>query len=215
MKSEKTIVIWDFNGTILLDTHLCYEIANRMRMERSMEPIPTFEAYRAYFRFPVIEYYRDMGYTFETETYDDICEEFYRLYTEGFPFCPIRPGALDTVAMLRKAGIKQILLSATAHGRLLEQTALYGLTDSFDAIIGSENDYAGGKADVAERYLSENGIDPAQAVFIGDTDHDCDVARHVGGDCILLTGGNQNDDKLLSLGVPVLDDVQKLTELLL
>ena len=95
-------VVWDFNGTLLLDTPLCYEIANRMRAERGMKPIPDFVSYRAYFRFPVIEYYRDMGYTFETETYDDICREFYALYEEGFPRCPLRPHAVETVRALRK-----------------------------------------------------------------------------------------------------------------
>lgn len=214
MSRRTEAVVWDFNGTLLLDTPLCYEIANRMRAERGMEPIPDFVSYRAYFRFPVVEYYRDMGYTFETETYDDICREFYALYEEGFPRCPLRPHAVETVRALRSKGIRQALLSATSSVRLREQIALHGLAKEFDLVAGTGDDYADGKAGAAKRCVEDLGVDPANVVFVGDTDHDLDVARRTGARCVLLTGGNQNDDKLRSLGVPVLEDVRFLPELL-
>ena len=30
------LVIWDWNGTLLDDTEMCYQIANEMRQERGM-----------------------------------------------------------------------------------------------------------------------------------------------------------------------------------
>ena len=37
-------IFWDFNGTVLDDAHLCYEILNEMLIEEE-RPIVTFEEY--------------------------------------------------------------------------------------------------------------------------------------------------------------------------
>ena len=58
-------IIWDWNGTLLDDTWICYEIANIMLKERGLQRISDFERYRQIFRFPVIDWYVGMGYTFE------------------------------------------------------------------------------------------------------------------------------------------------------
>ena len=63
------LVIWDWNGTLLDDTELCYRIANEMRIERGMTPMLGIEEYREFFTFPVIDYYKRMGYTFDTEPF--------------------------------------------------------------------------------------------------------------------------------------------------
>ena len=65
------LVVWDFNGTIVNDVELCYEIETKMLQERHMQTY-TLEQYRDTFCFPVIEYYYKMGYTFEEESYEDI-----------------------------------------------------------------------------------------------------------------------------------------------
>jgi phosphoglycolate phosphatase len=98
--------------------------------------------------------------------------------------------------------------------RLREQIALHGLEKEFDLVAGTGDDYADGKAGAAKRCIADLGADPGAVVFVGDTDHDLEVARHTGARCVLLTGGNQNDDRLLALGVPVLEDVRELPEYL-
>ena len=42
----KKMVIWDWNGTILDDIQICFDIANTMRSARSMPPIPDLVSYR-------------------------------------------------------------------------------------------------------------------------------------------------------------------------
>ena len=66
------LLIWDWNGTLLDDTAYCFDITNAMRRERGMAPLQDLDTYRGLFSFPVIDYYRDMGYTFETESYEAI-----------------------------------------------------------------------------------------------------------------------------------------------
>ena len=137
---KTALVIWDWNGTLLDDTRQCYEIENAMRTRRGMPPFSGMEEYRWLFRFPVIEFYKDMGYTFETESYEAISEEFVRLYTEIVYDCPLQPGSRETLETLRSRGIPQALLSATSQARLEQQVRRFGLDHYFEAVLGQKFD---------------------------------------------------------------------------
>ncbi|MBR3202365.1 MAG: hypothetical protein IKF60_02130, partial [Solobacterium sp.] len=78
-------IIWDYNGTIIDDVHLCLEVETFMLKERGMFSNYSLEDYRDLFCFPVIDYYKKLGYTFEKESYEQISVEFNTLYDYGFP----------------------------------------------------------------------------------------------------------------------------------
>ena len=109
------LVIWDWNGTLLDDTHMCYTIANEMRQERGMSLMEGVEEYRRYFTFPVVDYYRRMGYSFETEPFENISVQFVSMYADRFPTVPLQPCAVDTLAAVLDSGARQVLLSATGQ----------------------------------------------------------------------------------------------------
>ncbi len=185
------LVIWDWNGTLLDDTAMCYQIANEMRTERGMAPMPDIDAYRSVFRFPVIEYYRNMGYTFENESYEAVSRAFVSAYAERVPSCRLQPCAKDALSAVLELGVRQVLLSATGQQRLEDQVALFSLRPYFERIIGNRNDLAHGKADYAKEFLHKSGVAPERALFIGDTDHDFEIADSIGCTCALLVSGHQ------------------------
>ena len=61
---KHTDVIWDFNGTILDDVAAGIASVNKMLSDRSLPTIKDKEHYRKIFRFPIIEYYRSLGFDF-------------------------------------------------------------------------------------------------------------------------------------------------------
>ncbi|MEG1524759.1 MAG: HAD family hydrolase [Clostridia bacterium] len=214
VKNKLKLMIWDWNGTLLDDTELCYSIANLMRMERNMEPLLQVDSYREMFGFPVIDYYRRMGYTFETESYEDISVEFVNRYADMIHTCLLQPHVQETLAEIQRRGIVQVLLSATGADRLAGQVEQFGLAGYFDEIIGGDNNLAHGKVDKAKALLARSGIQPSEALLIGDTDHDREVAAAVGCQCALLTSGHQLPSHLNTLGVPLLSDVQEVLQCL-
>ena len=89
-----------------------------------------------------------------------------------------------------------------------------GLTGCFEAQLGISNIYAGSKAGLAQAYFQRQGICPQEAVFLGDTLHDWQVAEEAGCLCALLSQGHQSRSLLETAGVPVLDRLEEVLSLL-
>ena len=151
----KPILFWDFNGTILDDVHLTWQIETRMLQERHMRTY-TLEEYKDMFCFPVINYYYRMGYTFENETYDDVSVEFNDAYARGFS----------------SKGYENIILSASQKDNLKQQCRELGIDQYFSYLLGTDNLYGGSKIDMAIAFMQKQKIDPTNCRFIGDTLHD-------------------------------------------
>ena len=83
----------------------------------------------------------------------------------------------------------------------------------FDEIVGVDNIHAYGKAGIAAEWIKRER--PGRAVLIGDSDHDSEVAASVGIDCLLVSCGHMNAEKLAHLRTVFrdpLDAVKSISE---
>ena len=207
------LIIWDFNGTILDDADLCFEIENEMLAERGMPKI-TKEWYLDHFSFPIRTYYERMGYTFETESYEHVSEIFTERYNRRYENCRLRDGVLDVLSAVRDAGILQTLLSVTRQDDLVRQATGLGAAPYFSEMLGLSDRMGISKVERAKEYMERMQIDPKDALFVGDTDHDAEAAKAVGCPCMLLLGGHQSKRILERCGLPIFDSAQSLKEAL-
>ena len=196
-------ILWDFNGTILNDVETGIRSVNTLLARRKLKTLDTIEEYREYFTFPIINYYRKLGFDFDAESFDDIAIEWVAEYLDNEKYAFINSGITD---VLKRIEIPQIILSASEKGMLIKQLTDLGIIDYFDEILGLDNLKAGSKIDIAKEWISR--VKPTAAVLIGDTVHDYETATAIGIDCILVTGGHQNKGTLLKCSVPVLDDIR-------
>jgi phosphoglycolate phosphatase len=155
-----------------------------------------------------------MGYTFETEPFENISRQFVAMYGERFPVCALQPCAKEALSAVLTTGARQVLLSATGQERLDEQVVYFRLGEYFERVIGNSNNLAHGKADYAKEFLRESGVDPARALFVGDTDHDFEIASSIGCGCALLTAGHQSKEHLSTLGATLVGSLCEIAELL-
>ena len=210
---KPTLIIWDWNGTILDDAGVCRRIADIMLSERGIPTLPDMDAYRAVFGFPIKSYYEKMGYRFgpEDEPYEHVADEFIVLYDRLYRTAALRPGIVDFLDRRKGEGYRQVLLSATRRDQLLEQVAAFGdVGDRFEQKLGLTDHYAFSKAALAKAFIEGQGIPRERTLFIGDTDHDFEVSSAIGCPCVLLEGGHQSRERLLKMGVPVLRDLSEL-----
>ena len=80
-------IFWDWNGTLVDDVDTVVKINNQVFALHGYPPT-TAEDYRRLFRFPVIEYYRDLGVT--DEDFRLIAKEWNEGFVEAFPQVPLK-----------------------------------------------------------------------------------------------------------------------------
>jgi len=204
--AERTII---FN-----DAWLCHDVMNWSLEKRNM-PTMSFEHYLSIFTFPVIEYYRRVGFDFEREPFEVVGAEFIAEYERRRLEASLRDGVPELLDDLRTAGSRQCILSAYQQQTLEDLTSHFGVRPLFDHVAGHDDIYASGKIAQGRRLVDALQGDPADMVMIGDTRHDAEIAHELGFDCVLIEGGNQPAKVLKETGVPVLANLDEVRDFLL
>ena len=138
-----THIIWDFNGTILNDVQLGIDSANRLLTAHGLPRIRSEEEYREKFGFPIIEYYRRMGFDFSATPYADLAVEWVAYYMESKKNATVFADIPEVLRKMKERGIPQIILSATEWNMLEDSSHRIGAThicpDSLQFCPGSMN----------------------------------------------------------------------------
>jgi len=216
-KSSKNYshIIWDWNGTLFNDVELCANVMNLLLTQESLPNI-SIKKYKEIFTFPVIEYYKIAGHTFERKSFEVLGKQFMVEYETRKITCDLFPGVIELLMWLKSRNIQQHLLSAYEQNSLNNILKYFAINNYFQDIVGLDNIYAGGKAHLAKNLamkIRSNGA-AGNILLIGDTIHDYEVAKEINSDCILLTHGHQDEERLLRLGIPVAKDFNELKNIL-
>ncbi len=195
---SKQHVIWDWNGTLLDDVDVCVDVINSL-LQRYGHPRITRDTYRKHFRFPVMDYYRTIGFDFEKTPFETLAAEFISDYGEAAPTCLLFQGVTELLESLRSSGKTCSILSAARETQLRELTALHGIEDNFEHIYGLSDHYAVSKIERGLELIREIDIAPEKIILVGDTDHDIEVANRLGIDLVLLGDGHQEYERLQPL----------------
>ncbi len=190
----KKTIFWDFNGTILDDAYLVYEILVEMLAEVG-QPTVTFEEYLHIFTFPVKAYYAKV-YDLEKTPFDVLAKRFIALYMARTIHAKLHDHVVEMITYFKAKGYRNVVLSASEKNNLKTQLAYYKIDHLFDAILGTDNVHASGKIGIGNAYMKSEHIDPKDAVMIGDTIHDGDVAKSLNIRFICFTKGHQHPDRL-------------------
>lgn len=206
-------IIWDWNGTLLDDVPLCVEIMNTMLKKRGL-PELELPYYREIFTFPVEKYYRAAGLDFTQEPFETLAVEYISAYNPRALGCGLYPGALKVLEQLKAAGWGQVIASASEQGALEKQVENCGIACYFQAILGVGDVLGITKEGLAKEYLASKAISAQDAIFIGDTLHDIQVAGSLGSPCALIAQGHQSRARLEACGAPVLESIRELPDFL-
>ena len=201
-------IIWDFNGTLLDDVDTGIRSVNKLLRDRGLAEIESKEAYRAVFGFPIIDYYRRLGFDFSCEPYEVIAPLWVEQYMINVRNAPVFEDARDAITFFAELGVPQTLLSATEKNMLLGQLEDLGLKEEFCQILGRDDIHAASKGGIATLWREEHPNE--RVLMIGDTDHDLEVAKQIGADCALVCRGHQSKEYLQRLGVQVFDSLSEL-----
>ncbi|MBQ3253330.1 MAG: HAD family hydrolase [Acholeplasmatales bacterium] len=202
-------IFFDFNGTIIDDVDLCIGLLNEI-LENQNKKTVSKEEYKNVFKFPIRQYYIDAGVDFNIESFESLAVKFIEKYQPASLKCGLYNGTVEAVKYFKSKGIKVYILSASEKTNLIEQCNHYGITDLFDDILGIDNIHASSKISIATDFINNNNINIDEAIFVGDTLHDFEVANAMGVNCYLVSCGHQSVDVLSKASVPIISDIKAL-----
>jgi len=209
MQNTKTI-LWDWNGTLLNDTHICIDAINILLRERTKEEIDE-EIYRDIFTFPVRDYYVKAGFDFNQEPFEKPAIEFIEYYEELVKQADLFDDARETLEKFRDKGFNQLILSAMQHDSLNKMVSDHGIDHFFSKISGIEDHYAAGKADNGRKLIAGLDGDAGEIIMLGDTIHDHEVAEELDVRVILIARGHQSEARLKKTARTVVRNFKELS----
>lgn len=206
-------IIWDWNGTLLDDVDVCIRSMNEMLVKRSMRTL-TREFYREVFTFPVIDYYKRIGWNLDTESWDALAFEFIDIYLNNMNHAPLHPEAPVILEYMARRKYRQYILSAMEQQALTDSISQKGIMEYFERVAGLGNHYAYSKSDIALALMEKMHNEKEHVCLIGDTLHDLEVSRHVGCHCILVANGHQAFERLTRQHSVVIHHLEQLRNIL-
>lgn len=203
-------IIWDWNGTLYDDVQIGIDAMNEMLKIKGYNNFLTVERYREIFCFPIMEYYRRVGFDFTIHPFEELAELYIKLYTPMQKNARLFADAETVLNKINARGAVQTVISACEKNRLSQQINQFEIMDYFSDAVGIDDNYAAGKSELARQWMRENAIHPDDAVFIGDTVHDFETAQAVGCRSILVAGGHQNTDRLKKTGAEIVGSIGEI-----
>lgn len=204
------LVLWDWNGTLLDDLVFSRNLLNQLLEENGYSQQFDTKGYRKIFGFPIEDYYRRAGFDYSSHPFSNLASRYMQLYQAQSKSCRLNPCAVSTLSTLQQQGKSQVILSASPLPLLLEQTEFYNVQGFFDKLLGLSDIYAKSKVELGLNWMKESGFSPKNAVMIGDTIHDAEVAAAMGTHCILYTGGHQPPSLLKTANCPIISRLSLL-----
>lgn len=205
-------ILWDFNGTILNDVEVGFESANILLTRHGLNELKSIEEYRKIFCFPIIDYYRKLGFDFNKNPYSELAVEWVSIYNENVYKAKLYDGIIRLLKEINKSKTPQLILSATELKMLKKQLKSLGISKYFDTVLGTGDIYAYSKEKIAINWA--NDVKPPKALLIGDTTHDKAVADAAGFDCILIANGHEDKQRLIETNATVIDSANDIIDLL-
>jgi phosphoglycolate phosphatase-like HAD superfamily hydrolase len=208
-------LVWDWNGTILDDSHAVVAAVNQVCAEFGRPEID-LPYWRSVYRRPLLACYAELlGQELSEADWARIDRRYHVGYRELLHTCGLATGVPGELRSWQDSGRSQSLLSMWFHTELVPLVTEFGLLDYFTRVDGLRVEIGGeSKAEHLARHLSEQGLDAEDVLLIGDVADDAVAAAHVGARCVLVTTGVSGRAELESTGVPVADSIPEAMRLI-
>ena len=128
--------------------------------------------------------------------------------------CKLFNEAHSILEALSEIGFRQHILSAREENELKTEIVSLGISGFFSNVTGLNDHFAHGKSDVGRGLLSAIQVSKENILFVGDTQHDSEVASLLGIDCVLIPNGHHSEERVLGCGVPVVSSLPELLDII-
>ncbi len=206
-KAKVSHVVWDWNGTLLLDDDAVLAAVNEVCATFGVSPL-TWERWREVYTRPVRTTYEQiLDRVLDDQDWTRVDKIFHDQYDVQLPTSQLAPDVRGQLKEWAGTGGTQSLLSMWFHRQLVPLVEEFGLTGYFTRIDGLTTELGGESKIEHTHHLQAQELDPADVLVIGDVVDDALAAQAVGAQVVLVSTGAMARAALESTGVPVADSV--------
>lgn len=215
------LAIFDWNGTLIDDSHCNWEAANDCIALFGLAPL-TYDQYRETMDFPVLHFYTRNGIDADTylKNFQTAGSTFLGKYKQLAANAPLRRGATELFDTLLAQGYDLMILSNFVQHELEAQIADRHIHHYFKHICGNlafnEIEHSRTtKHERLEKVMTEQGYDPTTAFIIGDSLEEPEIARHFGMKAFSVTWGCLSPARIEKAGTDhLIDELHEIPALL-
>lgn len=206
--TKVTHVVWDWNGTLLLDDDAVIAAVNEVCASYGAPPL-TWDGWREVYARPVrTTYEKILDRVLDDQDWARVDKIYHDQYDVQLPTSNLAPDVPAQLKEWASTGGTQSLLSMWFHRQLVPLVDEFGLTRFFTRIDGLTAELGGeSKTEHLAHHLAAQELDPGNVLVIGDVVDDALAAQAVGAQVVLVSTGAMAKTALKSSGVPVVDTI--------
>lgn len=210
------LVVFDWNGTLLADSHATAIAANK-QLEKLGRPLITLQFLREHFEIPLTKIWVKLGISNAElkANHQEIATVFHSFYEPLAARARTRQGTRILLEYLHKNSIRSVVLSNHTMEGIYLQLDRLKLSHFFDTVLANDNistAYFNGKEPRLHDYLLANRYKTSETVIIGDTTEEVAIGRNLGLITVAITDGYNSNKRLKAAKPDFL--IHKLTDLM-
>ena len=180
------LVVWDFDGTLADSRGVGLAIFNSLAAELGHRPVTDSEAVRG---LTSREFMREHRVTFWR--LPRLVRRFQAAAAARAEEVAIFPGISEVLLGLQSRGARLGVLSSNREDTIRRCLRAANMEGPFGFVISCPRLFGKGRA--LRRILRAEGVDSAEAVYVGDEVRDIEAARSVGVTAVAATWGFQSE----------------------
>jgi dihydroneopterin aldolase len=180
--------ILDWSGTVVDDLDAVIKATNSVLKDFGRSTV-TEEEYRREFALPFAKFYGRFLPGIPLAQINAVYHQFYAHYRDQIA---LLPGVGEFCEFSTTTGLRLYVLSTIEEAHFEYQATRHGIRPFFTrAYVGVVD-----KAKAIPSLLAENDLSPAETLFVGDSVHDMEAARHGGVMAVAVLTGFDTVEKL-------------------
>ncbi len=205
-------VLLDIDGT-LLDSNHAHALSWQETLRRHRHPL-AYERIRALIGKGSDKLLAELLGELDPAFAEQLVDDRRRLFLEEhLPSLQPTPGARALIERLLAEEIELVVASAAGGAEMQAVLERAGVADLLDRVVTADDaEHSKPDPDIIQAALARCGVEPVEAMLLGDTPYDIEAARAAGVDTIAVRCGGWWDDASLQGAAAVYDSPQALVE---
>ena len=195
------LVVFDWNGTLIADTHACMDADNSVLKVYGGRPV-NLQEYRKTIVIPAIEFFVKNGVDRTRLIRDakEVSKSFHTFYESRAAKVRTRNGARKLLAWLFKNKIETMILSNHSAIGIEKQLGRLGLRKYFSHVFANSNLATAlqgqNKREKLTAFLRGNSASSAETIIIGDSPEEVEIGKYTGIKTVAIKNGYYSTQRL-------------------